>query len=36
MEWTWCKDCIYVNDDCVEARRSDGCYNGEKEEEVDE
>ena len=35
MEWVYCKDCIYV-EDCVKARRADGCYAGEREEEVDE
>ena len=31
MEWVYCKECIYVNDNCVEARRADGCYHGETE-----
>ena len=35
MEWTWCKDCIYA-EDCVETRRADGCYAGEREEDIDE
>lgn len=29
-EWVECRECIYVDDDCVESRRSDGCYFGEK------
>lgn len=33
MEWIWCKDCLYV-DDCIEATRADGCYAGEREDEV--
>ena len=36
MEWVYCKDCIYVDDDCIEARRADGCYHGETEEEFKE
>lgn len=32
MEWIPCAECIYVNEDCVEARRADGCYCGEREE----
>ena len=36
MKWTWCKDCIYVDDNCVEARRADGCYSGMTEEELEE
>ena len=32
MEWIPCTECIYVNEDCVEARRADGCYYGEREE----
>ena len=36
MEWIPCAECIYVNDNCVEARRADGCYHGEREEEYEE
>ena len=31
MEWVYCKNCTYVDDNCVEARRADGCYHGETE-----
>jgi hypothetical protein len=36
MEWIPCTECIYVNEDCVEARRADGCYCGEREESLKE
>lgn len=36
MEWVWCRECIYVNDNCIEATKSDGCYSGEKEEEEEQ
>ena len=32
MEWVPCTECIYVDEDCVETRRADGCYCGEREE----
>lgn len=35
-DWIRCEDCIYVDDNCVEARRADGCYHGEQEEECEE
>lgn len=34
MEWIPCTECIYVDEDCVEARRADGCYCGEREESL--
>lgn len=36
MEWIPCTECIYVNEDCIEARRADGCYCGEREESLKE
>ena len=36
MEWVSCTECIYVNEDCIEARRADGCYFGEREEPLKE
>ena len=36
MEWIPCSECIYVNEDCVEARRADGCYFGEREDSLEE
>lgn len=33
MEWVPCAECIYVNENCAEARRADGCYLGEREDE---
>lgn len=35
MDWVSCDECIYV-DDCLEATRADGCYIGEREEDIDE
>ena len=34
MEWVNCTECIYVDDNCVEARRADGCYHGERKGEL--
>lgn len=37
MDWVNCSECILLKEeDCIESRRSDGCYFGLREEDLDE